>query len=33
MGGESYTGDDAFDYIKNLTGYDLKELFDKYKKV
>ena len=33
MGGESYTGGDAFDYIKNLTGHDLKELFDKYKKV
>ena len=30
--GEAYTGEDAFKYIKTLTGYDLKEIFDKYKK-
>ena len=31
--GEAYTGNDAFKYVKSLTGYDLKKMFDKYKKV
>lgn len=31
-GGEAYTGNDAFKYIENLTGCDLKEIFDNYNK-